>query len=269
MGELVKRVIVAVVALPLLGLLIVHGAWTSAIVFAAAAALACWEYYRMVFGSVPAVAWLAIACGAAMAIVPASGASDRGTLLLAIVAATSMLVWIDHLFRGPHASAPGRIGHITAGLLFCSLGPVALTALRATADGIAWAALVLVAGWANDSAAYLVGRAIGRHKLSSEISPYKTWEGFFGGLGGGVLALSLLRPWLPPYLGTGACVTLGLVAGVFGPLGDLSKSMLKRAYGVKDASHIIPGHGGILDRIDSLLFTAPLVWILRVTLFRR
>lgn len=121
MGELAKRVMVAVVALPLLALLSARGAWTSSMLFAAAAALACWEYYRMVFGSIPAVAWLAIACGAAMAIVPAIGANDQGTLLLAIVAATSALVWVDHLFRGPHASAPERIGHITAGLLFCSL----------------------------------------------------------------------------------------------------------------------------------------------------
>jgi phosphatidate cytidylyltransferase len=268
-GELGKRAIVVVVALPLVAVAIGLGARPSAALFGAAAAIACWEYYRLVFGSIPAVAWVGVAFAAVLPIVPAAGVSDVGSAVLAIVATTSMLAWVVHLFWGPRATAPERVGHIVAGLLFCSLGPLALAALRAGADGSAWAVLVLVASWANDAAAYAVGSALGRNKLCPEVSPRKTWEGLLGGLCGGVLALLLLRPWLPRYLSADACVLLGVLVGVLGSLGDLSKSMLKRAYHAKDASHLFPGHGGMLDRIDSILFAAPVVWLVRITLFPR
>ena len=155
------------------------------------------------------------------------------------------------------------------GLLFCSVGLAALSSLRAGPDGIAWTAVVLGASWANDTAAYLVGRAFGRHKLCVSVSPGKTWEGFLAGLCGGVLALLLIRPFLPRYLDSTACVALGTVAGLFGPVGDLCKSMLKRAYQVKDTGRLFPGHGGMLDRIDAVLFVAPAVWLFRWIFFHR
>jgi phosphatidate cytidylyltransferase len=128
---------------------------------------------------------------------------------------------------------------------------------------------VLIATWANDTAAYLVGSTLGRNKLWPAVSPHKTWEGLIAGLCGGVLGLLAARPWLPRYLSVDACVALGALAGVVGPLGDLCKSMLKRAYHVKDAGHLFPGHGGMLDRIDSILFVAPVMWVVRLTLFPR
>jgi len=268
MGEVAKRLIVAVIALPLLAVIISLGSRASAALFAAAAAIACWEYYRLALGSFSPVAWVGIACAAAMPLVPAMRGIHVGATLFGIVVAASVLIWFGQLFWPPRARAPERVGHMTAGLLFCAFGPIALSALRAGGDGISWTALVLIATWANDTAAYLVGSRLGRNKLCRQVSPNKTWEGFFGGLCGGVMALLLLRPWLPRSLTAGACVGLGLLAGIFGPLGDLSKSMLKRAYHVKDASHLFPGHGGMLDRIDSIVFTAPVVWLLRLTIFR-
>jgi phosphatidate cytidylyltransferase len=109
--------------------------------------------------------------------------------------------------------------------------------------------------WAADIGAYFVGRAWGRHKLAPRISPGKTWEGFVGGLGAAVVAGAIASLWS----GTPIAVLapLALAAGVFSVIGDLVESRLKRGAGAKDSSHLIPGHGGLLDRIDSLCAAAP------------
>jgi len=268
LGELGRRVAVAAIMLPIVAWIVATNAWMSAILFAAGSAIACREYYRLVFGAVPRAAWTGIASAALMPLYPALlGPNQVGPALFGTVAGASMLVWTTHLFAGPRSTAPERIGHVVAGMLFCSVGSVALSALRSGKDGVAWTALVLVASWANDTAAYFVGKTFGRHKLWPEVSPHKTWEGLLGGLCGGVLGLFLIRPWLPRYLGLDACVALGALAGLFGPLGDLCKSMLKRAYHVKDTGHLFPGHGGMLDRIDAVLFASPAVWLVRIALF--
>ena len=267
-GEIGKRIAVAVLMLPLVALIVAWDARAGAVLFSAAAAIGCWEYYRLVFGTMSLAAWLGLVAAAAIPLVPALVAPDQaGAVLFAIVGATSILTWTIHLFGGPRPIAPERAGHITAGLLFCSVGLAALSALRTGEDGVAWTAVVLVSCWANDSAAYFVGRAIGRFKLCVAVSPGKTWEGFLAGLCGGISALLLIRHFLPRYLGIDACVALGALGGLLGPLGDLCKSMLKRAYHVKDTGRLFPGHGGMLDRIDAILFVAPAVWLLRITVF--
>lgn len=120
--------------------------------------------------------------------------------------------------------------------------------------------LVFVLLWANDTFAYLTGRLLGKHKLCERISPGKTIEGSLGGLVftlAGVIVFSQYVDWLP----TKVAVGMGLIAVVFGTLGDLCESMLKRQAGVKDSGKLIPGHGGILDRFDSVLFTLPFMSI--------
>ena len=109
----------------------------------------------------------------------------------------------------------------------------------------------------NDIAAFIFGKLFGRHKLRSEVSPNKTVEGSLG-----ALAVSLALPWLLsfsfPHFGTLQLVLAGLIVGIGGQLGDLTISFIKRDIGVKDMGAVIPGHGGVLDRIDSLIFVAPL-----------
>lgn len=119
--------------------------------------------------------------------------------------------------------------------------------------------LVFVILWANDTFAYLTGRLLGKHKLFERISPGKTIEGSIGGLVftlAGIMVFSHYVDWLP----LGIAVGLGLIAVVFGTLGDLCESMLKRQAGVKDSGNLIPGHGGILDRFDSVLFALPFIF---------
>lgn len=137
---------------------------------------------------------------------------------------------------------------------------------------LGWLFLVLVLVWANDSAAYLVGRAWGRRPFFPSISPNKTWEGALGGLlGSALLSVGLawaavpgtdLPPAAPLGLGPGAALVLGVCVALAGTFGDLVESFLKRRAGVKDSGSLIPGHGGILDRVDSLLWAAPLGYYL-------
>lgn len=145
------------------------------------------------------------------------------------------------------------------------LRPAPLDFLRLEA-GAAWIVLGLLVSIASDTMAYAVGRTIGRHRMAPYISPKKSWEGAAGGLAGAIVVGMLLVPLLglPISIATGAL--LGAVGSVAGQAGDLAESLLKRQVGVKDSGRIIPGHGGILDRADSLLFTIPTLYYLVVWL---
>lgn len=132
--------------------------------------------------------------------------------------------------------------------------------------GAAWVYMVFAVTWLQDTGAYLVGRSWGRHRMAPYLSPKKSWEGAAGGFVASVLAAVLAKLLLGLPIGYGMAVVLGAVGGVVGPLGDLAESLIKRQIGVKDASNLIPGHGGILDRADSMLFTAPVLYYLIIVL---
>lgn len=129
--------------------------------------------------------------------------------------------------------------------------------------GAASMLLVFIMIWINDTGAFLVGSMLGRHRLFERLSPKKSWEGFWGGMAFCIVAGFLANYLMPQYFGGSPVfyVVLGVIVSVFSTWGDLFESMIKRAVGVKDSGNILPGHGGILDRIDSLIFVAPSVAI--------
>jgi phosphatidate cytidylyltransferase len=177
-----------------------------------------------------------------------------------IFAALVIASFADALFfESDIARTPTRVGIAVLGAAYPGLLLSALVLLRQLERGEYWILLALVVTWLNDTGAYFAGRAFGRHKLYPRISPSKTVEGAIGGLlasvAGAIAVQLLFLPRLPLW---GAAV-IGAGGAVFGPLGDLSESMLKRAWGAKDSGHLLPGHGGLLDRIDALLFNAPFV----------
>ncbi|MBI5562470.1 MAG: phosphatidate cytidylyltransferase [Deltaproteobacteria bacterium] len=152
----------------------------------------------------------------------------------------------------------------TLGVLYIAIPLSYLIFLRDMENGRWWILFIFAVIWANDTFAYIVGKSVGRHKLAPRVSPGKTVEGAVGGLAAGA-ALSF---FYDRYMGLGAgamgIVLLALVIGVVGIAGDLAESLLKRGAGIKDSGTLIPGHGGVLDRIDSLIFPIPAVYYILI-----
>jgi len=265
--NLVVRIATVGLLLPAVLALLIAGGWPAAALFAVVAAGCTFEYERIttpVFGVAQAAA---VAGAALMALAAHWLPAAFGSVAFCILALVFFVAWIAHLFVGPIAEAPVRSAHAVSGCLYGGLAMASLAALRPGAEGLQWVIAALVMTWANDTCAYFAGRFFGRHKLYPEVSPNKTWEGFFGGMAGSVVGMFIARWVAFPALTAQDCLVLGLVGGVLGPLGDLCESMLKRAYQVKDSGWLIPGHGGLLDRVDALLFNAPAVY-LYVMVFR-
>ncbi len=239
-----------------------RGGLPFAFLAAAAAGVAASELVLM-FGGVGLGEAFGIAVAAA---IPIMGAFGDGHLLpdwsgLALAGATVVLLVLFLFRRGPLEKIPLAVSVVVLAWLYCGLLVASLVGLRLR-FGVPWVILAFVVSWANDTFAYFAGHSFGKHRMYERISPKKTWEGFAGGVVGSV-AGALATRWLllPAALSPGAAVLIGLGAAVLGPLGDLSESMVKRAAGVKDSGKIIPGHGGLLDRIDALLFVAPWVYV--------
>ncbi len=151
---------------------------------------------------------------------------------------------------------------ITAGALYVGWLLSYLVALRLDA-GRNWVFLALFTTFASDTVAFFVGRALGKHPLASRISPNKTWEGAIGGVIGAVIASLLFTLPTPLSLPLNyvQAIILGALVSVFGQLGDLAESMLKRGTGVKESGNALPGHGGFLDRMDSIVFAGVVVYL--------
>jgi len=182
----------------------------------------------------------------------------------AALAGAVVLLLSAFLFRRePLETIPPRIATVTFSWLYIGLLISTLVGLRREEHGASWVVLAFVVTWANDTFAYFAGRAFGRHRMLERISPKKTWEGFGGGAVGSIVGALACR-WILPGLDVltiPAAVVLGAGGAVLGPLGDFCESMVKRAAGVKDSGKLIPGHGGLLDRIDALLFVAPWIYV--------
>jgi phosphatidate cytidylyltransferase len=146
------------------------------------------------------------------------------------------------------------------GVLYCAVLPSMVIKLLYLSNGLAWFFALLAIVFAGDVFAYFIGRKFGKEKLWESISPKKTWAGAYGGLVGSLLAAVLMNHFYFPDQPLILWVSLGLLTGILGQMGDLFESVLKRVAGVKDSGGIMPGHGGFLDRIDGLIFGAPLFY---------
>jgi phosphatidate cytidylyltransferase len=148
-----------------------------------------------------------------------------------------------------------------AGILYMGWLLSFYVSLRSQGEfGRGWIFLALLCTFASDIGAYLVGKSVGRHKMAPYISPNKTWEGAIGGLAGSIILSALVVYFFELPVGYSGAIILGVLISVFGQLGDLVKSLFKRNMTVKDSGNVLPGHGGFLDRIDSLAFAGVIVY---------
>jgi phosphatidate cytidylyltransferase len=149
-----------------------------------------------------------------------------------------------------------------AGILYVGWLLSHLVALRGLDSGRNWVFFALFITWASDTTAFFIGRRFGRHKLAPNISPGKTWEGTIGGIVGAIIMSILFFTSTPFHLPLvyWQAIVLSILVSIFGQVGDLVESLLKRNMGVKDSGRLLPGHGGILDRLDSIIFAGIVVY---------
>lgn len=232
--------------------------WALALAGAVFAQAALWEFFRMAeaVSGVPMPRLPAHIVSALLMAVALSGRYAEGALalllaLLLLVLAMAMSSRYDlHRYFA-------LTGGTLLGVIYTAIPLSMVVWVKAQPGGGPLALFAMAAVWASDSTAYFVGKAMGRHLAFPRISPKKTWEGVAGSVAGALI------------VGVGGCylyfqdwtvIVLALAVNVAAQFGDLAESALKRAAGVKDSSQLIPGHGGVLDRIDALLFAAPLLW---------
>lgn len=265
MSNLALRILTALVLVPILlaAIYLDSGHWGIALLSMVVAVLGGDEFLRM-HAKGAAVSWrLRITFGVcAAALVLGSSWVTRMSLFppLACGGALILALVVLSLRQGEELKAGHTLANAWGGWIYVPVFLVVWPLIKRDL-GPHWLTVTMSTAFLSDTVAYFVGRAVGKHPLYPAVSPNKTIEGAVGGLFGGVLAqLGMGTFWLLPELAWTDAVILGVLGSIFGQSGDLVESMLKRSCGVKDSGNVLPGHGGILDRVDALLFVAPLVY---------
>ena len=258
------------------------GGWVFAVIFTAIALIAYREAITITAPSARMVATCGYLVVALAGLVAVMGRPENG---LPVVMALTLLLPLAVTVFVAHTHGIEQWSGVAATTLYLALPTVAAITLRvtenlpaegwltsvagwapggdgATGGGLAWFLMALFVTWLSDTFAYLVGRTWGRRKLIPRVSPNKTIEGAAGGLTAAALTAVACDALFGMNLGPGVALVVGVALGLAGQIGDLAESMLKRMRGVKDSGNLIPGHGGVLDRIDALLFAITTAWII-------
>ncbi len=267
-----KRVLTAVVLIPLVLVLVFlppAWQWLFTVMTALVAALAAWEFLDLANRKGAAPLRLPVVIAIVALFASTFEWPDQIAAILGILSLTLLLVCT---FLSPIERVLPDASNAVFCLLYTGFTLISLPALRAQNNGPSLVVLLLCAVWAGDTAALYIGRPFGRHKLAPRLSPNKTWEGSIASVIGSVLAAGALLG-ISEYLARWNSVALSyadevwwywlvlaVVINIAAQVGDLAESALKRSAGVKDSGTLLPGHGGILDRIDALLLAAPALW---------
>ncbi len=257
-SEILRRVLAAVVFLPLFYVL-VHDFGPLAFfgLVAVAAMLAVGEFYRLHLGQAPWPwwSWVGVATTACLlgSIQWPTLLPDRVVLLSTVVIA----LCIPMLSAKPTRDALRDGLVLVMGVLYIGLTLSYLLLIRGLPEGTQLIFFLFLVTWAGDTGAYIVGKSLGRHALAPVISHKKTYEGLAGGLTLACVTALVARGWFLPEFSFMDCIALAVILTIVGLMGDLAESAIKRSAGFKDSGALIPGHGGMLDRLDSLLFTGP------------
>ena len=262
----IKRWIAGVIAVPILFAVIFYGSEAVFCAFIMLVTLgAAIEYNRMMFngGFVrEKVQALIIAV-----LIPLAAFSGDLRIVLAVIAFTMLAVFsLSLLGVNEHSIDTVSVSKLVLGFIYIPFMLSHFILLRRTDDGMMWIFFILVLAFSGDIAAFYVGRSIGKRKLMPLVSPGKTVEGTAGLLIGSVIGCILFQQCFLPRLPVFHAAALGFSGGVMGQLGDLCESVIKRASGVKDSGSLVMGHGGLLDRLDCLIFIAPFVYYYRIFL---
>ncbi|MCK9229286.1 MAG: phosphatidate cytidylyltransferase [Syntrophales bacterium] len=261
MSTHLKRWLTALLAVPVLLLLIIFGSEVLfALFIAAIIAAAMMEYNFMVFGAGrPAEKSVTIIIALLVAAAAWSGGTSLvlATVALSLLGLFSLSLLRDEEEPGTHLK---RVMGGIFGILYIAVMMSFFILIRCGGDGRTWVFFLIVMAFSTDVPAFYAGRTWGRRKLLPSVSAGKTVEGSLGGTAGCVAACTIYSVLFLPDLWLGHAVVMGFMGSILGQLGDLSESALKRASNIKDSGFLFPGHGGILDRLDSFLFMAPFLY---------
>ncbi len=256
-----RRLYSAIVFIPLLyGGIRYAPPWLLSILVGSASLLALWEFLTLYFGPSGTLVTKVTSCLAAVMVLVAMYTGYSQALnpwFLGIV-----MVVLTGFFISPTAMRQ-RLPLWAAypfGILYVVVLLGHFILLRQLPHGIALIFFVLAITWLADTGGFVIGLTLGRHALAPTLSPKKTIEGLFGGILFSVLGALISHFWFLPFFSLGECAILGMGMAIIGTLGDLAESAIKRSVSIKDSGTIIPGHGGVLDRVDSLLFTGPVIY---------
>jgi phosphatidate cytidylyltransferase len=267
-SNLAVRIGTAVVAVPLILLLLYKGpTWGLYLLALPALLIGSYELFAMTHAGDKASQLIGVALsGAVSATLFFLGDDLRYVIaIVAIVPVSGPLVTLLRL--GDIKSAALRSTAMGMGPLYVAAPLTFLAMMRRDIggnDGASYVVMTLMFAWFSDTGGYFAGRFLGKHKLYEAVSPKKTVEGAIGGLFGSALGAVLAHFWFLPSLPLEHGIPLAVVAGALGQAGDLGESLIKRATGVKDSGAIVPGHGGILDRVDALLLTSTVTFLYTV-----
>lgn len=268
---LFERIVVGLIILPFFGLMIYLGGWVFVLFLIFILGIAGWEYWRMVHnGGYSSSVLLLVGGITGMVLLTHLWGPAGMDFSFSLMILTVMGISVSSYERGQDQPAT-EFAIITLGFVYLGWLGSHLVSLRNMPDGLWWMAVSLPAAWFADVGAFFVGSQVGKHRLAPRVSPRKSWEGYLGGLPFAVAWSAGLAWYVQSYVPAisplkGAI--LGIVIGLTAPLGDLFESLLKRQFGIKDTSHILPGHGGMMDRIDTTLWTGVVSYYL-ITLFLR
>jgi phosphatidate cytidylyltransferase len=257
-AALLRRGLSTLVLLPLFLWLVMAGPlWLFGAIIVLLGALGQWEFTGMFErAGVRTMRGLGLLGGVLVTASFALPVSERVMLTAVLLGALTAALWQQRL--GQLEWQPAVV--TVFGILYVNWLLGYAFWLRDLESGKEWVLLLVWVTWLGETAAYLVGSAAGRHRLAPMVSPKKTVEGALAQLVVSVLAAVIAQTWFFPVLGLAGAALVGLVLGVSGQIGDLVESALKRSVGTKDTGSLIPGHGGVLDRIDSLLFNTPVLF---------
>jgi len=262
-----KRWITAVVAIPFLVLLIGGGgALIFAVVIGAVCLIALWEFFHIVHvktESLNPFCFKLLAFIMGPAIIWAAYMNSLKSILCLIALNLIVSALISFPKFKTDASVSGIVFKQVLGIIYIPLFLSYLILIRNGDDGVSWIFFLLFVVFLGDTGAFYAGSYLGRHKLCPAVSPNKTIEGSVGGLAVNVCAGALFKIFFFPFFPWGLSILFFLSIGVAGQVGDLFESELKRVSKIKDSGVLLPGHGGVLDRIDALLFAAPVAYFFK------
>jgi phosphatidate cytidylyltransferase len=265
-----KRWATGLSALPVLIGCVVAGGGYFALLVGTASLVCLWEFFRIVRpAGAPAVSDPTLISGYVSAVL-LIGAAHAGQpeLIPAVLALNVLFCALVSVLRFvSDRSVPELAARQTQGVCYIPLMLALLILVRAGADGMLWVFALCAVVFAGDIAALYAGTFWGRHKLSPAVSPGKTVEGALAGLAANAVVGAAAKVLLFPGLPWGHCLLFSIAVGIAGQVGDLFESALKRAAGVKDSSSLLPGHGGVLDRLDALLFASPVAFAFRMYIY--